>query len=109
MSDKDGDTFRVQARFNKVEYADLMADLERFAQGSPRAGRIRFLMRLGLAAAKGQITSSTSLLSTHPTEVLTAPASSFPGEPVPDHAAADFAGLASMDFDLATFSFGNAS
>jgi hypothetical protein len=52
MSDSD-DTFRVQARFNKVEYADIQEDLDRYGQGAARAGRVRLLMRLGLAAARG--------------------------------------------------------
>ena len=53
MSETD-ETFRVQARFNKVEFADLEEDLSRF-EGAARAGRIRLLMRLGLATAKGQV------------------------------------------------------
>ena len=52
MSESD-DTFRVQARFNKVEYADIQEDLDRYGQGAARAGRVRLLMRLGLAAARG--------------------------------------------------------
>ena len=52
MSDE-ADTFRIQARFNRVEYADVEADLNRFPAGAARAGRIRLLIRLGYAAANG--------------------------------------------------------
>ncbi len=32
MSDNDDSSFRVQARFNRVEYADLEEDLNRFRE-----------------------------------------------------------------------------
>ncbi len=53
MSD-DADTFRIQARLNRVEFADIEADLNQYPTGTARAGRIRLLMRLGYAAAHGQ-------------------------------------------------------
>ena len=55
MSDQD-ETFRVNVRFNRVEYSDLDEDLRRF-EGANKGARIRMLMRLGLQVAKGQIPS----------------------------------------------------
>ena len=55
MSDNDDSSFRVQARFNRVEYADLEEDLNRFPPGADRSGRIRLLMRLGLEVSKGRM------------------------------------------------------
>lgn len=53
----DDTTFRVHVRLNTIEYSDLQDDLERFPQGAARAGRIRQLLRLGLAAATGDISA----------------------------------------------------
>lgn len=47
-------SFRVYIRLNNIEYSDVIADLEAF-QGLARTGRVRLLLRLGLAAANGQI------------------------------------------------------
>ncbi len=57
MSDNDDSSFRVQARFNRVEYPDLEEDLNRFPPGADRSGRIRLLMRLGLEVSKGRMPS----------------------------------------------------
>lgn len=54
MSD-DADTFRIQARLNRVEFADIEADLNQYPTGTARAGRIRLLIRLGYEAAHGQL------------------------------------------------------
>ena len=55
MSEQD-ETFRVNVRFNRVEYSDLDEDLSRF-EGANKGARIRMLMRLGLQVAKGQVPS----------------------------------------------------
>ena len=55
MSDHD-ETFRVNVRFNRVEYSDLDKDLSRFT-GANKGARIRMLIRLGLQVANGQIPS----------------------------------------------------
>jgi hypothetical protein len=44
--------FKVQARLNRVEYKDLVTDLEEY-EGAGRGGRVRILMRLGLGVVKG--------------------------------------------------------
>ena len=53
----DDTTFRVHVRLNTIEHSDLQDDLDRFPQGAARAGRIRQLLRLGLAAATGEISA----------------------------------------------------
>lgn len=52
-------TFRVQVRFNKVEFADLESDLKQY-EGRDLAGRVRLLMRLGLDAARGRLHPASS-------------------------------------------------
>lgn len=52
-------TFRVQARLNKVEYADLYEDLENYPEGADRAGRVRKLLRIGLAVDRGLLRVAT--------------------------------------------------
>lgn len=49
-------TFRVNVRFNRVEYSDLDKDLSRYT-GANKGARIRMLMRLGLQVANAQIPS----------------------------------------------------
>ena len=51
MSGND-ETFRVNVRFNRVEYAELDRDLSRYT-GANKGARIRMLMRLGLQVATG--------------------------------------------------------
>lgn len=55
MSDQD-ETFRVNVRFNRVEYSDLDKDLSRYV-GANKGARIRMLMRIGLQVANGQVPS----------------------------------------------------
>lgn len=55
-------TFRVQVRFNKVEFAELEADLKKY-EGRDLAGRIRLLMRLGLDVASGRLHQGSSHLA----------------------------------------------
>ena len=59
----EADTFRIHVRLNKVEYADLEADLNSYPAGSARSGRVRLLLRLGHAAAHGLIPNAAQ--STH--------------------------------------------
>ena len=69
MSDE-ADTFRIQVRFNRVEYADVEADLNRYPAGSARAGRIRLLIRLGYAAAHGLLPSHAPVPHPHSAKVV---------------------------------------
>ena len=109
MNDSD-DTFRVQVRFNKIEYANLEEDLSRY-EGAARAGRIRLLMRVGLAVSKGQSPGS------HHSEpaVHLAPVVGMPRpvrketSPVAIPATEAIENLEMIGFDLANFQFGQAS
>ena len=51
-------SFRVQVRCSNVEDGALFEDLSRFTDRFDRAGRIRFLLRLGLAAAQAAFAPS---------------------------------------------------
>ena len=66
----EADTFRIQARFNRVEYADVEADLNRFPAGAARAGRIRLLIRLGYAAANGLLPHPAPVPHPHSAKVV---------------------------------------
>lgn len=119
MSENDDSSFRVQARFNRVEYADLEEDLNRFAPGADRSGRIRLLMRLGLEVAKGRVPSfHPGEPAPHSAQVVdiqsaarkkpdtTAPAASSP-EPVQQPEPVDV--LDSLGLDPTSFRFGTPS
>ena len=118
MSDE-ADTFRVQARFNRVEYADLEEDLNRFPPGADRSGRIRLLMRLGLEVSKGRMPSFPAEEHAHPSAQVVdihrgtrkkpdaaAPAAASP-EPVPQPEPVDV--LDSLGLDPTSFRFGTPS
>jgi hypothetical protein len=93
MSDKDN-SFRVHVRFNRVEDAALLEDLEHY-NGVDRTGRIRYLMRLGLMAAK-QVSSISAMDSVMPLVV-----------PQEAHFKQDSAdALLNMGLDIRSFQFG---
>lgn len=119
MSDNDDSSFRVQARFNRVEYADLEEDLNRFPPGADRSGRIRLLMRLGLEVSKGRMPSfpadehahqSAQVVDIHrgPRKKSEAPApvAALP-EPAPQPEPVDV--LDSLGLDPTSFRFGTPS
>lgn len=119
MSDNDDSSFRVQARFNRVEYADLEEDLNRFPPGADRSGRIRLLMRLGLEVSKGRMPSFPAEEHAHPSAQVVdihrgtrkkpdaaAPAAASP-EPVPQSEPVDV--LDSLGLDPTSFRFGTPS
>ena len=47
---ENGKAFRIQIRFNKIEYDDLYRDLLNYQDSNEQANRIRKLLRVGLAA-----------------------------------------------------------
>ena len=119
MSDE-ADTFRIQVRFNRVEYADVEADLNRYPAGSARAGRIRLLVRLGYAAANGLLPHTAPVphpsakvgdISSHPrSDCHLAPPSADRPEKVPVQLAAAPAAVADSldsisDLNPADFQF----
>ncbi|HNV25098.1 MAG TPA: hypothetical protein PKI21_02475 [Nitrospira sp.] len=119
MSDNDDSSFRVQARLNRVEYADLEEDLNRFPPGADRSGRIRLLMRLGLEVSKGRMPSFPAEEHAHPSAQVVdihrgtrkkpdaaAPAAASP-EPVPQSEPVDV--LDSLGLDPTSFRFGTPS
>ena len=100
-------TFRVHVRLNKVEFADLKADIEQYA-GPARAGRIRLLLRCGLAALKGQaIPADRTGLALHPVQIPVMPVQTIKPVAVESEAkVADADALFSMGMDPANFQFG---
>lgn len=53
---EDSDSFRLHLRFRKSEYGDLLVDLKQFVSPENEAGRVRYLLRLGLALDRAGIT-----------------------------------------------------
>lgn len=119
MSDNDDSSFRVQARFNRVEYADLEEDLNRFPPGADRSGRIRLLMRLGLEVSKGRMPlfpadehahQSAQVVDIHrgprKKSEASAPVAALP-EPTPQPEPVDV--LDSLGLDPTSFRFGTPS
>lgn len=101
MSD-DADSFRVQARLNNIEFADIKADLERY-HGAQRAGRIRLFLRLGYAAATNPAFAAelNAAMDSRPSvgSQAAAPASAMRKDDP----------LARFGFDVAAFQFGGAA
>jgi hypothetical protein len=107
MNEK-SNTFRVNTRFNRIEFADLERDLDQY-KGTARAGRIRLLVRLGLAVANGTHVPSTSAdRSAHLAAVIDLPRT----KPVEKPATKQLSAEESVDFlesigmDPANFKFG---
>ncbi|WP_126448077.1 hypothetical protein [Sulfuricystis multivorans] len=111
MSDKDDSSFRVHARFNRVEYADLEEDLNRYSPGADRSGRIRFLIRLGLEVSKGRIpslpTEEQACPSQQGTRENTEQAAPMAVSPKPIHQPEPDDILDSLGIDPASFQFGS--
>lgn len=105
---EDDKTFRLQLRLNKVEFADLYADLMQYGEGSPQAGRVRYLLRLGLATAHGGVVHRTALASPSPSSADSAAALRVPSAPPPPPvpSAGDIDAFMSRGFDIANFAFG---
>lgn len=98
MSD-DADSFRVQARLNNVEFADIKADLDRY-DGAQRTGRIRLFLRLGYAAATNPTFAAelTPIVDTRPSESTQSP--------TPAGAKRSDDSLARFGLDVTAFQFG---
>lgn len=97
-------TFRVNTRFNRIEFADLERDLDQY-KGTARAGRIRLLVRLGLAVANGTHVPSTSAdRSAHPAAVIDLPRTKPVEKQLSAEESVDF--LESIGMDPANFKFG---
>lgn len=107
MMNSTDNTFRVHVRLNKVEFADLKADIEQY-EGPARAGRIRLLLRCGLAALKGQaIPAERNGLALHPVEIPAMPVPAIKPAVIQNEAkVADADALLSMGMDPANFHFG---
>lgn len=102
MSDNSG-SYRANIRLNRVEYSDLVKDVESFPE-SERPARLRMLMRVGLAALKGSLmpaANESQPASAQVVQMLSAER--------PSQSQASRGGLDAHDIDPTSFQFGTPS
>ena len=105
MASEDTTSVRVQTRLNAVEFADLLADLERCPAGTPRAGRIRLLLRLGLTAANSQNADGYTNVAVSPPSAGTVPKAALPR--VSSRASSPLDALEALGMNPSQFQFGS--
>jgi hypothetical protein len=103
MSEKSNASYRANIRLNRVEYADLVTDIESFPE-SERPARLRMILRVGYSALRGPIVPAASEPSPGQAKVVQTFSAErqLPAQPVRG-------GLDSHGIDPANFQFGTPS
>lgn len=98
-------SFRINVRISRIEYPDIVADLERF-KGAERCRRFRLLLSTGLAAARKNSTSiGETSPPTRPTYSQSPTVSASAPETVSSNTEVD--ALLAAGLDLSAFRFDN--
>ena len=101
---EDGQSFRIQVRLSKAEFPDLYEELKRYPEGKLQTGRIRYFLRLGLIAARGERQESD--IGMEPDEAASfLPPVQGSAERLPTSPMTEADALTSLGLDISNFSF----